>query len=101
MKVKLYRFSLKGIKDVLYLYSLQTGEEYLRGSFSIQDHGGSNYVDYIKLYTEGKIKRITNISQIPEEDQGIIPYNANELDNYGFDLRIKDFFDEKILKRYN
>lgn len=104
LEVKLWRFSLPGVEDVLYLYSLRTDEKYLRKAFRDQDHGDIDYETYVKLYSEGIIERITSLDQVPSGkpgdttiyrfgQRGWCPYPSWELDPNEFGLTIQEFFD--------
>lgn len=103
VEVKLWRFSLPNMKDVLYLYSLRNDEAYLRRMFRDQDQGDMNWEDYKLLYSEGRIERITSLDQVPRDetnpaalyrggDQDCYPYHSWELADNEFELTIEQFF---------
>lgn len=93
IEVKLWRFSLPYEAESLYLYSLRSGEEYLRQQFSNQDHGSLDWNTFYRLYSLGKIERITSLDQVPEHDYEWTPYHSWELDNNAFVMNVVDFFD--------
>lgn len=109
IEVKLFRFSLPDVKEVLYLYSLRSDERYLRVQFEDQEGGELPYDLYARLYQEGKIERITSIEQVPtgesnsthynkDGDRGHIPYSSWDLSE--FDLEINRFFDKAYIDKY-
>lgn len=91
IELKLWQFSLPGIDERLYLFSLRKGEDYLRSQFACQDHGGLSFEIYNDLYTKGEIKRITSLDQVPEEDHHWTPYHSWEIDNNAVTLDVIEF----------
>lgn len=93
IQLKLWRFSLPDEAESLYIYSLHNNEEEIRAAFAGKDHGAMNAELYRKLYTEGRIERITRPEQVPEDDFEWTPYHTWEIDNNAVCLTIEDFFD--------
>lgn len=110
IEVKLFRFSLPDIDEVLYLYSLRSDEAFLREQFLGQDQGDTPFEIYRKLYSEGRIERIVSITQVPNDpnnpaplyrggEQDWYPYHSYEIENGHFELTIKEFFDPPEIYR--
>lgn len=92
MTIKLFKFSLRDIDEVLYIYSVCSNEQFLRHQFEHQDHGSIHPDTYYELYTYGEITRITSIDQISKEDLEWIPFTSEEFNHMGFGMFPKDFF---------
>ena len=110
IEVKLFRFSLPDINNVLYCYSLTSNEKVLRRTFGYQDPGDIPADDYNRLAREGNIERITSIEQVPLGDpngpilyiggqRDWIPYCSDYLESE-FDLTISQFLDPEVIKKF-
>lgn len=90
MEIKLFRFSLPEEKEVLYIYSIRSDEEFLRKQFLAQDHGDIDSHLYTELAKEGSINRIVDIRMVPPKEKSWMPYNSWELSE--FEMEIEGFF---------
>ena len=89
--VKLFKFSLPNIKEVIYLYSSIYEENYLRRQLHHQDSGDIDFSLFSKLYRCGIINQISDVNQVPRDEendsplykggeQWWLPYTSDELD---------------------
>jgi hypothetical protein len=88
-EIKLYEFSEGNPETTLYVFSTLEDEAEIRSFYHINDHGGGSYEDYERVAKHGKMRRITSLDQVPENDRDIIPYSTDE--RYGDDYLDTDF----------
>lgn len=94
--IKLNLYSISDNKDCLYVVSYTSDEKFIRNFHTYNYHEGMNNDDFYRIAKTGTFKQINSLSEVPEEDREIIPYDTNEKLPNGkylyFDATITDFF---------